>query len=317
MKIDLEVIEITQESMESMIYEIRGQKVMLDFDLAKIYGYETKYLNRQVQRNIEKFPSEFMFQLNNVETQKISRCQNVTTIQQVGIKGGRVYYPYAFTEQGIYMLMTVLKGELATKQSIALIKAFKQMKDYIISSNSLSTTNELIKLTSTVNKHDRDLKTIKSKLSKVMDNFIDPSTYKHFLILNGEKIEADIAYQTIYQLAKKSIILVDDYIGIKTLLHLKAANKDVNITIITDNKAAPKLEDAFIDDFKNNVNQSLTILPNNNKFHDRYIFIDHRTDNETIYHCGASSKDAGNRITTINKLDDKATYIDLISSLFL
>ena len=100
-------------------------------------------------------------------------------------------------------------------------------------------------------------------------------------------------------------------------MHLKAANKDVNDIIITDNKATPKLEDAFIDDFKNNVNQSLTILPNNNRFHDRYIFIDHGTDNETIYHCGASSKDAGNRITTINKLDDKATYKDLISSLFL
>ncbi len=131
MEKELELIELTQSNIESMIYVIRGQKIMLDFDLAKIYGYETKYLNRQVQRNIEKFPEDFMFRLNEKEVETLSRCQNVTTIMQTtGIKGGRVYLPYAFAEQGIYMLMTVLCGELATKQSIALIKAFKQMKDY-------------------------------------------------------------------------------------------------------------------------------------------------------------------------------------------
>ena len=312
MKQELEAIELTQENIESMIYEIRGQKVMLDFDLARIYGYETKNFNRQVNRNIEKFPEDFMFILTDNETRKLLRCQNGTSNE---LSSKRRYNPYAFTESGIYMLMTVLKGELAVKQSLALIRLFKQMKDYI-SSNTLLGYNEVIKLTKKVEKHDRHLKKIDNKLDVVMDNFIDPNTYKHFFIMNGEKIEADYVYQTIYKTAKKSIILIDDYIGVKTLLLLKAASSNIEITIISDNVATPKLEDAYIDDFKNNVNQSLSIIPSNNRFHDRYILIDCGTDNEIVYHCGSSSKDTGNKITTINKLGDSITYRNLISVLF-
>ena len=312
MKQELEAIELTQENIESMIYEIRGQKVMLDFDLARIYGYETKNFNRQVNRNIEKFPEDFMFILTDNETRKLLRCQNGTSNE---LSSKRRYNPYAFTESGIYMLMTVLKGELAVKQSLALIRLFKQMKDYI-SSNTLLGYNEIIKLTKKVEKHDRHLKKIDNKLDVVMDNFIDPNTYKHFFIMNGEKIEADYVYQTIYKTAKKSIILIDDYIGVKTLLLLKAAYSNIEITIISDNVATPKLEDAYIDDFKDNVNQSLSIIPSNNRFHDRYIIIDSGTDNEAVYHCGSSSKDTGNKITTINKLGDSVIYRNLISELF-
>ena len=132
-KNDIEIIELTEESIESMVYIIRDQKVMLDFDLARIYGYETKRFNEQVKRNIEKFPNDFMFKLNSNEFKLLARSQIATAqIWTIGNKGGRTTLPYAFTEQGIYMLMTVLKGELAIKQSIALIKLFKQMKNYII-----------------------------------------------------------------------------------------------------------------------------------------------------------------------------------------
>ena len=99
---------------------------MLDMDLANIYGYSTKDFNRQVKNNIERFEQDFMLQLSNEECE-ILRCKNSTSSW-----GGRRYNPYAFTEQGIYMLMTVLKGDLATKQSKALIRIFKQMKDYIV-----------------------------------------------------------------------------------------------------------------------------------------------------------------------------------------
>ena len=226
------VPELNNETIESMIYIVRGEKVMLDFELAKIYGYETRAFNQQVVRNINKFPERYRFQLTNEEVEKISRSQNVMTIMQTkGLKGGRVYLPYAFTEQGIYMLMTVLKGELATKQSIALIDAFKQMKDYIVENKGLITTNETIKLTNLVNDNSKRLASVEEKLEIVMDNFIDPSTYKHYLILNGEKIEADIAYQSIYKLAKKRVYVIDDYIDIKTLQLLKCCNKDVNIII--------------------------------------------------------------------------------------
>lgn len=114
-------IEITQEFVKGKIYQVRGQKVMLNFDLAEISGYETKYLNLQVKRNIDKFPGDFMFRLTKDELDKILMLQNVTSSW-----GGTRKMPYAFTEQGIYMLMTVLKGDLATRQSKTLIRLFRR-----------------------------------------------------------------------------------------------------------------------------------------------------------------------------------------------
>ncbi len=313
---EIMIQELNKETIESMIYTIRGQKVMLDFELARVYGYSTKRFNEQVKNNIDKFPERYRFQLTSDEIEKISRSQNVMTIMQTkGLKGGRVYLPYAFTEQGIYMLMTVLKGGLATKQSIALIDAFKSMKDYIVENNSLLTTNETIKLTNLVNDHSKRLANVEEKLEIVMDNFIDPSTYKHYLILNGEKIEADIAYQSLYKLAKHSVYIIDDYIDIKTLQLLKCCNSNINIIIFTDNKGKNNLNKIFINDFKNDTGFNLIIKKNNSRFHDRYIIIDYNTDNESIYHSGASSKDAGKRITTITKIEEKELYKPLINEI--
>ena len=300
------VPELNNETIESIIYTIRGQKVMLDFELAKIYGYETRAFNQQVTRNIEKFPNDFMFQLTKIEFDNILISQNVTSSW-----GGTRKLPYAFTEQGVYMLMTVLKGDLATKQSLALIRAFKQMKDYIIENKGILSTNETIKLTNLVNEHSNQIADIKEKLEIVMDNFIDPNTYKHYLIKDGEKIEADVAYQSIYKLAKSSIYIIDDYIDVKTLQLLKCCNSNINIIIFTDNKGRNNLNSNFINDFKNDTELSIELKKNNNKFHDRYIIIDFNTDNYTLYHCGASSKDSGNKINTITRIDDKDNY-DLI-----
>ncbi len=308
---DLIPIELTNETIESMIYVIRGQKVMLDFDLAKIYGYETKYLNRQVKNNITKFPEEFMFQLTHEDLSELSRCKNFTTIMQTaGAKGGRVYFPYAFTEQGIYMLMTVLKGDLATKQSIALVKAFKLMKDYIVENRPLLGTGELIQLVQTVDEHSAAIAEIRNDLKIVMNNFIDESNYNHFVILNGETLEADLAYQDIYSKAKTSIIVIDDYINIKTLQLLKSAKDSIVITVISDNKAKNSLNANFIKDS----GLVITFKANNGQFHDRFIVLDYRTPNEQFYHCGASSKDAGNKITAINKLGDGYGYRSAIDA---
>ena len=163
------VPELNEETIKSKIYEIRGQKVMLDFELAEIYGYSTKAFNQQVKNNIEKFDNDFRFQLTKEEMSQILKSKKLTSSW-----GGIRKLPYAFTEQGIYMLMTVLKGDLATKQSIALIDTFKRMNDYI-NSNSLIGVNEVIKLTNIVNEHSLEISDIESKLSLVMENFIDPS----------------------------------------------------------------------------------------------------------------------------------------------
>ena len=338
---ELKEIELTQDNIESMIYSIRGQKIMLDFDLARIYGYETKMFNRQVKNNIEKFPEDFMFQLTKEETEnkrskklttmfgEESRCKNCTTIvnetsrskkstaimQTAGVRGGRVYLPYAFTEQGIYMLMTVLKGELAVKQSKALIRLFKKMKDYIIESNGLTKYDEVLRLVNKVNSHDSDIKDIKERLEKVMDNFIDPLTYKQFVILNGEKIEAAVAYQCIYSLAKKSIFIIDDYIGVKTLNLLLAVNSGVDITIISDNVSRNPLKEENIQEFVKESGASLVIKPSNNICHDRLIVIDYNEPTEKIYISGSSSKDAGNKITTVIAVDNKMIFHPLIEKL--
>lgn len=309
------VPELNNETIESMIYIVRGEKVMLDFELARIYGYETKAFNQQVKRNIQKFPEDLMFQLSKEEIDNISRSQFVTMKPNNDKRGHNIkYLPYAFTEQGIYMLMTVLKGELATKQSLALVRAFKQMKDYIIESNNLMlNTNSYIE--SKFATYDKRFENMENKLEMVMDNFIDPSTYKHYLILNGEKIEADVAYQSIYKLAKYSVYVIDDYIDIKTLQLLKCCNANIEIVIFTDNKGKNNLNTNFINDFKNDTGFNIKIKKNNNRFHDRYIVLDYDTNNELIYHCGASSKDAGKKITTITKIEENKLYKALIDEI--
>ena len=301
------VPELTEETIKSKIYEIRGQKVMLDFELAEIYGYTTKAFNQQVKNNIEKFPDRYRFQLVKEELPIISRSKILTMNKSSDMRGVNIkYLPYAFTEQGIYMLMTVLKGDLATKQSIALIDTFKRMKDFIMSNENLyiSFVNDRLE------KQGKRLDIVEAKLDLVMENFIDPSTYKHFLILDGEKIEADVAYQQIYKMAKHSLYLIDDYVDAKTFELLKIA-KGIELRLFTDNKnkrdIAMLLKDAGLD----------AEVFKNGRVHDRYIIIDYNTKDEKMYHCGASSKDAGNKVTTIIKIEKPELYHVIIDSLLL
>ena len=299
-KNEIEVIELDSEKIESMIYYVRNQKVMLDFELAEIYGYETKRFNEQVKNNIEKFDKDFRFRLTKEEYENILRTKKSTSSW-----GGTRHLPYVFTEQGVYMLMTVLKGELAIRQSKALIRIFKSMKDYIIENKDLLNNNaNILKI---VNSNTKRIESIES----VINNFSIDSK-KHYLILNGEKIEADIAYQEIYKNAIKSIYIIDDYIDIKTLQLLKCINNDIEVTIFSDNKSRNNLNENFINDFINDTGINIKLKKNNDKFHDRYIIVDFDTENECIYHSGASSKDAGKRITTILKIEENNLYRNIV-----
>lgn len=304
-----EIVIVDDKTIQEKIYLIRGQRVMLDADLAEIYGYETKNFNRQVKNNIEKFEGEdFMFQLTENEFENL-RCKNFTSSW-----GGSRYLPNAFTEQGIYMLMTVLRGELAIRQSRALIRTFKQMKDFIIENQDFISSKELVQIAVQTNQNTKDIAEIKSQmatkedLKKVMDNFIDPDTYKHFLLMNGDKIEADVAYTKIYKSAKKSIYVIDNYIGLKTLELLRAAKDNVEIIVFSDNvKNKDMLTKNILNDFRKdypNINLKMKIA--GKKYHDRYITIDYGTDSEAFYLCGASSKDAGNKISSITKIEESS-----------
>lgn len=307
----LVVPELNEDLIASKIYIIRGQKVMLDFELAEIYGYETKRFNEQVKNNIERFDEDFRFRLTKEEYDLILRSKKSTAqIWTVGNKGGRTSLPYAFTEQGIYMLMTVLKGDLATKQSKTLIRLFKTMKDYLVENNNMLTQKDYLNLFKLINNNSDRIKELEDEFklfSKVINS--------HYLILNGERIEGDIAYQEIYRIANKSIYIIDDYIDIKTLQLLKSVKDDIEIMIFSDNKSRNNLNSNFINDFINDTGFNIQFKKNNNKFHDRYIIIDFDTESETIFHCGASSKDAGKRITTITRIEEQNLYKDLIKEI--
>ena len=317
-----EIVVIDETTIKSKIYYIRNQKVMLDFELAEIYGYTTTRFNEQVKNNSEKFDDDFMFQLTK------SEFENLISKKSTSSWGGRRKLPYAFTEQGIYMLMTVLRGELAVKQSKALIRMFKQMKDFIIENQDFISSKELVQIAIQTNQNTNDIARIDSKintlatkedLKKVMDNFIDPETYKHFLLMNGDKIEADVAYTKIYKSAKKSIYVIDNYIGLKTLELLRAAKDNVEIIVFSDNvKNKDMLTKNILNDFRKdypNINLKMKIA--GKKYHDRYIAIDYGTDSEAFYLCGASSKDAGNKISSITKIEEssKDMYHDMFSKM--
>ena len=303
--------------LKSRIYTIRGLKVMLDADLAEIYGYSTKAFNQQIKNNIEKFDEDFRFQLDSEEIEGLSRSKFLTSMQIKGVKGGRSYAPYAFTEQGIYMLMTVLKGERATAQSKALIRLFKQMKDYIIAENRNLLSNEgLVQIAVQTERNTKDIAVIQSDLQKVMENFVDPSTYKHFLILNGKKLEADVAYTQIYGMAKKSIAIIDDYVGVKTLDLLRGIAKGVSVTIYSDEQGFESLTNQIKNDFSAaRPDVKLFTDRTRGKIHDRYIFLDYGLKGEKLFHCGASSKDAGNKITTIMQIENTEIYHILMEKL--
>lgn len=213
------IIDISPQSFKDMIYIFRGQQVMLDSDLAAIYGYETKTFNQQIKNNIERFDEEeFMFQLTEEEFSNL-KSKNLTSSW-----GGVRKRPFVFTEQGVYMLMAVLKGPLAVQQSKQLMRLFKQMKDYIIQNQpllgqreylqlSLQTTqnvHEIMEVRSSLSKvEDKVAKIVdtlgevvtKSELSHIMLDFGEPAVRRGWLILNGQPVESDLAYKQIYSLA--------------------------------------------------------------------------------------------------------------------
>ena len=333
-----EMMFVSHESLVKKIYIIRGQKVMLDFELAEIYGYETKRFNEQVKRNIEKFDEDFMFQLMDEEVSELSRSQNATLNKSAGRGSNIKYNPHAFTEQGIYMLMTVLKGELAVKQSKALIRTFKQMKDYIVENQGLIGKREFLQLSMQITSNvvemqdlRRDLRDVEDKVAGLVDNLgnvvhkselsdlildlSNPQLKYGFLLLNGQPIEANLAYKDIYSIAKKSIYIVDNYIGVKTLVLLKDVPPSVEVIIFSDNigKGLHTLE--YQDFCKEYPFRNITFQKSGGEFHDRYIIIDWNTEHQRIYHCGASSKDAGQRITSITEVVDQMIYTDLINNL--
>ncbi len=294
-----EISILEENSIRSKIHVIRGQQVMLDFDLAEIYGYSTKAFNQQVKNNIERFDDDFRFQLNEDEIQELSRSKILT------LKNGRgsniKYAPYAFTEQGIYMLMTVLKGDLAVTQSKMLICTFKEMKHFIQNNSHIFVELDNIKnhlLESDLHHKETDKKI--KELFSLMDKYNVKETQGIFF--QGQIFDAYAKFESFLAAAKKEIILIDNYVDLSILQRLTKKKKGVNVKIYTDPKT--KLTAQDVQTF--NVQYPTLTLNYTTKTHDRFLII----DNSTIYHIGASLKDLGKKCFCFDVLD--SGYIPMI-----
>ena len=274
---------------EDLIYEVRGKQVMLDSDLAKLYGCKngTKSLNLAVKRHINKFPERFMFQLTENET-KLLRFQNETTNNMSRT------LPYVFTEQGVAMLATVLKTEVADEMSIKIMDAFVTMKNYI--NNNFIEQKYINNLVLDLDERVCLLEESFDKLSTKKDNnhiFYEGQIYDAYSLLIG-----------ILSKAKEEIIIIDNYAG-KELFDI-TRNINVNIKIYTkniDNISKKKYEKEY-----SNIEIISTDI-----FHDRFIII----DNKELYNIGSSLKDIGKKCSSVNKIEDTVIISELIDRLKL
>ena len=275
---------IEELNIENMIYEIRDKQVMLDSDLAKLYQCKngTKSINLAVSRNIEKFPSDFYFQLNSEEYSNLKFQFETSSLKNN--YGGIRKLPYAFTEQGVAMLATVLKTKIASKTSINIMRAFVSMRKYI--SNNLL---EQKYINNMVLEHDNRIELLEKSFDKLEEKRKDNEIYFNGMIYDAYSKLLDIFSET-----KNELIIIDSYAD-KVILDIVRRLK-VKVILITTNKILSKQD---IEKYNKQYNNLKVIY--NNTFHDRYFII----DKEKVYHCGASINRIGYKTFSINMINDK------------
>ncbi len=270
---------------EDLIYEIRGKQVMLDSDLAKLYkcANGTKTLNLAVKRHINRFPERFMFQLTDDEYKNL-RFQ-IETSGLGNDYGGRRYNPYVFTEQGVAMLATVLKTEVAEEISIKIMDAFVALKHYI--SDNLIEQKFVNKQ---VLKNSEDIKLLKESFQKFEEKRKINEIY-----FDGQIYDAYSKIQDIFKSATKNLVIIDAYADNTLLDIIKRLNVEVTIITKKDNLLTKQDIEKYNKQYYN-----LKVIFNNS-FHDRYFILD---DNE-VYHCGTSINRIGYKTFSINLISDE------------
>lgn len=276
-----------QSNIENKIVVLRGVQVMIDRDIAAIYGLETKRLNEQVKRNIERFPEEFMFQLTRDEVDFV-KSQNATSRNNIfeGQDGGTRKLPYAFTEHGVTMLASVLKSETAVKASVQIVRAFVSMRHFLQSNAEIFAELKFMRqhqFETDVHLRESDKKI--DHLFSLMDKYNVDETQGIFF--QGQIFDAYAKFESFIQSAKKEIILIDGYVDLSILERLSKKNNGVTVTIYTD----PKTKLTAQDIQKFNAQYPTLTLQHTTKMHDRFMII----DGTVLYHIGASLKDLGKK----------------------
>ena len=303
-KTEMAPVTIKTNDIGNLIYTIRDKQVILDHDLAALYGYEVRALNQQVKRNIGRFPDDFMFQLTKDEVEVV-KSQIVTSPYSnfySGQEGGRRKPPYAFTEQGIYMLATVLKGEVAEQQSIFIMRAFREMRRFIFNNALLFEKISHIEL-----KQLEYQKSTDERFDKVFQYIEDHAESEQKIFFDGQIYDAFSLITSIIQKAASEIILIDGYVDVDTLNILAKKNAGVEVKIYT--YVSAPLTNRDVTNF--NAQYPALMVMKTQVFHDRFIIL----DGKTAYHVGASIKDAGKKCFGISLIDDPGVVADLLNRL--
>ena len=288
---------IIQNNIESKILSLRGKQVMIDRDLAELYGVETKRLNEQVKRNIERFPAEFCFQLTATEkAELVANCDRFNPLKHSTTE------PYAFTEHGVTMLAAVLKSEIAVKASIQIVKAFVAMRHFLASNAQIFERLDFIERRQISGElHQKEADRRIDELFTLMDKYkIDE---KQGIFFQGQIFDAYAKFESFIAQAKSEIVLIDGYVDLSVLERLAKKKNGVNVTIYTD----PKTKLTSQDVQKFNAQYPTMTVKHTTKMHDRFLII----DNAVLYHVGASLKDLGKKCFAFEILDSS-----LISAIF-
>lgn len=281
--------EITAKTIETKILTIRNQQVMIDRDLAELYGTETKVLNQAVKRNIERFPEDFMFALDKSEKDElVTNCDRFETMKHSSVM------PYAFTEQGVAMLSSVLKSPTAVEVNIQIMRAFVAMRHFLQNNAQVfSEINTIKKQLLDTNVHQKETDKKVEELFDLIDKYNVKDTQGIFF--QGQIFDAYAKFESFIAQAKQEIILIDNYVDLSILQRLAKKKKNVNVVIYTDPKT--KLTAQDIQQF--NTQYPTLTLNHTTKMHDRFLIIDQKM----LYHIGASLKDLGKKCFAFEVLD--------------
>ena len=291
------MVKYKTENIKNLIHTIRGKQVMLDSDVAMLYQYTTKNINKAMKRNINRFPEDFCFQLTEKEVENL-RFQIGTSSLNKENYGGRRYLPYVYTEQGISMLAGVLKNEIAVQVSISIIRAFIEMRRFISLNGQVF--QEINDIKGQLLEHDKKFDEVFDELQRKQE-----TEFKQSIFFDGQIYDAYSLIIDIIKRAKQKILIIDNYIDDSILKMLSKKNKDVEVVILTSqNCNLTKLDISKFNKQYPNLKVSRT-----NKFHDRFIVI----DNKNLYHIGASLKDLGKKCFAISKIEDDE-YVNKISN---
>ncbi len=267
---------------QNKILVIRNQQVMIDRDIAELYGVETKRLNEQVKRNIERFPADFMFALNKAEKDElVANCDRFNTLKHSTVM------PNAFTEQGVAMLSSVLKSQTAVDVNIKIMRAFVSMRKFLLSNAQIFQRLDSLEM------HRIESDKRIDELFDRMDRYAIDDTQGIFF--QGQIFDAYAKFESFIAQARQSIVLIDNYIDLSVLERFTKKNAGVQVTIYTNPQTTVTEQDVQ----RFNAQYPLLEVKHTTAMHDRFLII----DNQTLYHIGASLKDLGKRCFAFDVFD--------------